>query len=216
MRPRAGPLSETTGSGCAADAASRTLNGAPDEALAQAAAGCAAAFDELFCRYAPRVRQFVAWQTGGGEDAVDELTQEVFFQLYRSLPRFAGRSSFRTWLYALAGNVCRHHRRRRQRRLRWLRPSAEDEPALDEVPDLAAGVVERLERSELRGEVRRQVARLPPHYRSVLLLRDWEDLSYAEIADVLAIPVGTVRSRLHQARVRLAAALQGETAGGTP
>ena len=190
--------------------------GDTDEALAQAAADGGAAFDELFRRYAPRVRKFVAWQTGGGEDAVEELTQEIFFQVYRSLPRFAGRSSFRTWLYALAGNVCRHYRRRRRRRLRWFRSAEEEGPALDELPDLAPTVVERLARRELQGEVRRQVARLPPPYRTVLVLRDWEDLSYAEIAEVLAIPVGTVRSRLHQARSRIAAALHEEVAGGTP
>lgn len=182
-----------------------------DEVLAMAAADSGDAFDELFRRYAPRVRQFVAWQSGAGDDAVDELTQEVFFQLYRSLPRFAGRSSFRTWLYGLAHNVCRHHRRRRQRRLRWLREPVDDGPGLDDLPDLAPDVVERLARRELRSEVRRQVARLPARYRSTLLLRDWEDLSYAEIAEVLEIPVGTVRSRLHQARARLATALEGRS-----
>jgi len=195
-------------------AAAETRAGETDEALAAAAASGGAAFDELFRRYAPRVRHFVAWQTGGGEDAVEELTQEVFFQVYRSLPRFAGRSTFRTWLYALAGNVCRHHVRRRKRRLHWFASPEEDGPAIDEMPDLAPTVVERLARRELHGEVRKQVARLPTPYRSVLLLRDWEDLSYAEIAEVLAIPVGTVRSRLHQARSRLAAALDGGGTGG--
>lgn len=178
-----------------------------DEVLAAAAAESDAAFDEIFRRYAPRVRRFVACQAGAGPDTVEELTQEVFLQVYRSLPGFAGRSSFRTWLYGLANNVCRHHRRRRTRRLRWFRAMGEDGPGLDQVPDLAPDAAERLARRELRSEVRRQVALLPAPYRSALLLRDWEELSYAEIAEVLAVPVGTVRSRLHQARARLAMAL---------
>jgi RNA polymerase sigma-70 factor (ECF subfamily) len=190
----------------------------PDEALAATAAGEAAAtrrgqaaFAELFRRYRERVHRFVRWRMGEAAlrpDEVEEITQEVFFQLYRSLAAYRGRSSFRTWLYGLAHNVCRHQRRRRGRRLRFERP--EDSVGSDswtEVPDLAPGALDRLESGELRRRVHRRVSELAPIYRDVLVLRDWEDLSYAEIAEALEIPVGTVRSRLFQARARLAVAL---------
>jgi RNA polymerase sigma-70 factor, ECF subfamily len=188
----------------------------PDEELAAAASQGAtrraeAAFGELFRRYRERVHRFVRWRMEAASlrpDDVEEITQEVFFQLYRSLAAYRGRSSFRTWLYGLAHNVCRHQRRRRSSRRRFERPQDALGPdAWTEVPDLAPGALDRMESGELRRRVHRRVSELAPIYREVLVLRDWEDLSYAEIAEVLAIPVGTVRSRLFQARARLAAAL---------
>lgn len=179
-----------------------------DEELAAAVLdGDGEAFAEIFRRYGPRIRRFVASRADGDAARREELLQEVFFQLYRSLPRFAGRSRFRTWLYGLAHNVCRHERRRRGRRPEPLGDGGED-ASLEAIPDLAPDVTERLAAGEERRRVRREVDRLPAIYREVLVLRDWEDLSYAEIAGVLEIPVGTVRSRLHQARARLAGALR--------
>jgi RNA polymerase sigma-70 factor (ECF subfamily) len=137
------------------------------------------------------------------------VTQEVFFQLYRSLPRYSGRARFRVWLWSLVRNVCRH-RLRKLRRARALRPvEREWEPSEPrEIADLAPGVVERLTRGELRERVRVEVARLPEVYRITLVLRDWDELSYVEIAEALSVPVGTVRSRLHKARALLADALR--------
>jgi len=187
-----------------------------DEHLAgAAAAGDHDAFARLYDRYRERLRCFVAWQVGGGGQRADELVQEVFFQTYRSLHRFGGRSRFRTWLYGVARNVCLHDRRRRRRRPTLLHggTGGEDgaggeEPALEEIPDLEPGIAERLATAERRRAVRRELDRLPAIYRTALLLRDWEELSYAEMAEILAVPVGTVRSRLHKARAKLARALR--------
>jgi RNA polymerase sigma-70 factor (ECF subfamily) len=178
--------------------------GAEDEALVQSVAeGSDAAFETLFERYRDRVFQFVLWQLGAGRDLAEELTQEVFFQLYLSASTFRHRSRFRTWLYSLARNVCRHHERKHRREsgaLRW----GED----NEAPVLSDGgrsdALERLTAAEDRARVRQAVAALPREQRAALLLRDWEELSYQEIAAVLDIPVGTVRSRLHNARCALA------------
>ena len=180
-----------------------------DEVLAATAGGGDdAAFVELFRRYRGRIEGFVRWQGAAEGDAAEELAQEVFVQLYRSLPAYAERSSFRTWLYALARNVCLYQRRR-SRRLRAVERAPEElgPQGWRRIPDLGPDAAERLAAGELRQRVRRQVAELPPIYRSVLVLRDWEDLSYAEIAELLEIPVGTVRSRLHEARTRLAGGL---------
>jgi RNA polymerase sigma-70 factor (ECF subfamily) len=179
-----------------------------DEELAAAAVdGDRGAFAELFRRYGPRLRRFVAWQAGGSAERTEDLVQEIFLQIYRSLHRFAGRSRFRTWLYGTARNVCLHDRRRRHRRPEPIGEGGDDRP-LDAIPDLSPGAAERLAAGELRRAVRREVARLPEIYRAVLVLRDWEELAYAEIAEVLEVPVGTVRSRLHQARASLATALR--------
>jgi len=183
---------------------------ADEDLAAAAAAGDHDAFAMLYRRYRLRLRQFVAWQVGRADHRADELVQEVFLQAFRSLDRFAGRSRFRTWLFGVARNVCLHDLRRRRRRPLRRRGSGdgEDELDLDEIPDLGPGAVERLTAAERRREVRRALDRLPPVYRTALLLRDWEDLSYAEMAEVLDVPVGTVRSRLHKGRSKLARALR--------
>lgn len=183
-----------------------------DEALVQQVAmGSAAAFEALFERYRDRVFQFVLWQLDSRRDLAEELTQEIFYQLYRSAATFRQRSRFRTWLYSLARNVCRHHERKHRRERRAL-----DWEAVEEAPQLAEGwsgngpdALERLAAAEVQARVRRAVASLPRLQRTVLVLRDWEDLSYQEIAVILEVPVGTVRSRLHNARGALARELGG-------
>lgn len=204
-------------------AAEVPLPSRPDEELAvlageQSAVGSQvreAAFDELYRRYRNRVRKLVGWRFAGDDEGSEEVTQEVFFQLYRSLPRYAGRARFRTWLWSLVRNVCRHQlrRRRRGRRLGFGRQRAVERwqgtrDPVAEIPAAGPDAVERMTLGELRERVRREVARLPEVYRTTLLLRDWEEMSYVEIAEALAVPVGTVRSRLHKARALLASALQ--------
>jgi RNA polymerase sigma-70 factor (ECF subfamily) len=177
--------------------------GISDEILVQrVAGGSAPAFEALLERYRNRVYQFVLWQLDGGRDLAEELTQEIFYQLYLSAPRFRNRSRFRTWLYSLARNVCRYHERKHRREsggLRWGEAEAAPEPA-GSPPD----ALERLTAAESQARVRRAVASLPRAQRAVLVLRDWEEMSYQEIARVLHVPVGTVRSRLHNARSALA------------
>jgi len=184
------------------------LSASSDEALAAAAVrGCELAFVELFRRYRGRIDLLVRWYCRADDGAAEELTQEVFVELFRSLPRFAARSRFYTWFYALARNVCRR-RRWRVRRLRAVEVATDDlDPAAwRRLPTLPPAAVERLAAGELRQEIRRKLAALPEIYRTVLVLRNWEEMSYAEIGALLEIPVGTVRSRLHEARARLAAA----------
>lgn len=179
---------------------------AKDEALIrQVARGSAQAFEILLDRYRDRIFQFVLWQLDGGRDLAEELTQEIFFQLYRSARTFRHRSRFRTWLYSLARNVCRQHQRRSRSESGWVSWGEEGEAAA--VADGRPGALERLAAAEAQARVRAAVASLPPLFRTVLILRDWEELSYKEIAQVLEVPVGTVRSRLYNARSALAAAL---------
>lgn len=187
------------------------MTGAPDEVLAEAAGnGSNEAFHALFARYRNRVAQFVRWQQPGGAQAWDDVTQEIFLQVLQSLPRFEGRSSFRTWLYSLARNVCRNAQRRRGRRRREF-PLEDPEARIERVADPRPDALADIETREQQERVGRAVSSLTPALKTVLLLRDWEELSYREIAEVLGIPVGTVRSRLFSARLGLAQALQAET-----
>jgi RNA polymerase sigma-70 factor, ECF subfamily len=179
---------------------------AGDEALAsEVARGSAAAFEVLFERYRDRVFQFVLWQLDADRDVAEELTQEIFYQLYRSVASFRRRSRFRTWLYSLARNVCRQYQRKHRSAGRGR--AAEGGEAGLLLPDGRPDPLERLTAAELQARVRRAVESLPPAQRAVLVLRDWDGLSYLEISRVLGIPLGTVRSRLHHARSALATAL---------
>ncbi len=177
-----------------------------DEALlSEYLAGDVESFTILVRRHRDRIHQFVGWFTGARGHTAEDLTQDVFLQVLRSAGSFGGRSSFRTWLFAVARHVCTRHIRRDVRRRNETAAVAAD--LLLQIPDIRPGPLERLERRNLTAAVRREVAALAPQHRVVLMLRDREELSYENIAEALGIPVGTVRSRLHNARASLAARL---------
>lgn len=126
----------------------------------------------------------------GLQDAAD-VTQQVFLQAFRSIGQFQGRSRFETWLYRLAANEALQHLRRNRRR---KNQSLDWEP-MDRTRDS-----EHVERKEM---LEQALARIDPELRSIFLLREVEGLSYRDIADTLAIPEGTVGSRLNRARREL-------------
>ena len=177
-----------------------------DEQLARAiAAQDERALAEVVARYEARLAEFIRWSLEDASDLTEDVLQEVFLQVHRSACRFAGQSSFKTWLYALARNVCRHELRKLKHQPAWSADTAE---TLLEVAATDPGPLDAMSRDETRRAVRAAVESLPPSHRVVMLLRDWEDLSYSEIAEVLDVPVGTVRSRLHNARTMLTLKLE--------
>jgi RNA polymerase sigma-70 factor (ECF subfamily) len=136
--------------------------------------------------------------TGNDADALD-ATQEALLALVRGLPRFDGRSSFATWSYRVATNTCLDELRRRRRRPVPLDELSVTAPGPE---DLAAGVADRLSIDEA-------LATLPAEFRAAVVLRDVCALDYAEIAEVLGVPPGTVRSRIARGRAAVAAHLAG-------
>jgi len=178
------------------------------ELIAQARAGGRAAFDELFHRYQDRVFNMAYRILGHREDALD-AAQEIFLIVYRSLPGFAEKARFSTWLYRVTVNRCRDLLRRRAT-VKHTRPlsldarravSADDRPA--DPPAPGASPLEEAVGRETRAVVEEAIAALPADLSEILVLRDVEQLSYEEVAEVLDIPVGTVRSRLNRARTTL-------------
>jgi RNA polymerase sigma-70 factor (ECF subfamily) len=156
--------------------------------------GDADAFDELVRRHAPRLHA-VARRLVGSADAPDAV-QECLMTAYQALPRFRGDARFATYLHAILVRQCRRTARRLARSQPW--PDVE-------IASGAPGPADHAERLEARRQVARAVAQLPPRFREALVLRESAGLEYADIARALGVPVGTVRSRIARARLRLRA-----------
>ena len=198
-------------------------DGQSDERLVMSArAGDREAFAQLVQRYEAQVYTMSMRMLSNREDARD-LAQEVFLTVYQSLDRFRGEAQFRTWLYRVTLNRCRDEIRRRGT-VKHTRPLSLDGIAGAADADEGASGIEPAARepspeAEARGRetqalVRKAIDRLPEELREALLLRDTQDLAYEQIASVLEVPVGTVRSRLNRARTRLAELLEPILEGG--
>ena len=144
------------------------------------------------------------------EDAAD-LTQDAFIRLVRALPQYTGESRFTTWLYRLVVNLGRDELRRRGRQVPIAPPSDEpdDQDPIASVADddRWADPEQALNSQELRSEVRRALAQLDEHHRLVLTLYYFDDMKYTDIAEVLDMPLNTVKSHIRRGKERLAALL---------
>ena len=180
--------------------------------IAAARAGQTEAFGELVRQHQDRLYPTVFRLTGSPEEAQDVL-QEAFLRAFTKLDRFQGESSFYTWVYRIAVNLALSQRRKR-------RPNTQlgDNPTRSATEIVDPGEndpslrLERLERDRL---IQQALDALAPDHRAVVVLKEYDGLRYEEIAEILSIPVGTVRSRLHRARselrVRLSSLVDAET-----
>ncbi len=173
--------------------------------IAAAVGGDHGAFRALVEGYAERLHRLIGRFTRDPGE-IEDLAQEVFVKVYRKLGTFQHESAFYTWLYRIAVNTATDFlSRSRRRRLRLVDTDAELEAA-------GAGTrgdvtVEPLLDDELRRVTREVLATLPEKYRNILILREYEDLSYTDMAAVLQCSMGTVESRLFRARQRFKEAL---------
>jgi RNA polymerase sigma-70 factor (ECF subfamily) len=173
---------------------------APDARLVEAALqGDRDAFGDLVVRYQDRLFNTLLRIAGSREDAADAV-QDAFVQAYLKLESFRGDAQFFTWLYRIAMNMALSRRRRRRPvgSLEAVKSSAGEEPM-----DAAAGPDGRLLATERAEQVQTALADLGEQHRKILVLRELEGCSYEVIADILELPVGTVRSRLFRARLQL-------------
>ena len=174
------------------------------------------AFGNLLERYRNRILHLVRCRVGAGSLWVEDVAQDVFVQVHRKAGTFQGRSSAKTWLYAVAINVCRDHQRQERRAPQAVPVALDAVEPLTEPPDLSLDPLEQLEQRERDRMVRDAFETLSAAHRTVLYLRDHEDMSYEQIADALAVPIGTIRSRLHNARAALTDALGQRVRGLRP
>jgi RNA polymerase sigma-70 factor, ECF subfamily len=165
----------------------------------EAICGNPSAFGTLVLRYQDRLFSSLVYLTGSEEDARD-VTQEAFVKAFVQLANFRRESAFYTWLYRIAFNTA-HDRFRRKRpdvSLDAIQEGQGCEP-LSDCPS-PSDEASRIEENRL---VRQAIDKLDEPFRSVLILRDLDGQSYDDIAEILDIPIGTLRSRLHRARARL-------------
>ncbi|RBW50597.1 RNA polymerase sigma factor RpoE [Marinobacter sp. F3R11] len=162
--------------------------------------GDRAAFDLLVVKYQSRVASIIGRYVYDSQEVMD-LTQETFIKAYRAIDRFRGDSAFYTWLYRIAVNTAKNHLESRNRRPQGSADSADAEnfDGGRRLRDIASP--ERLlQRDQLQAELSNAIASLPEELRSAFLLREYDGLSYEDIARILECPIGTVRSRIFRAR----------------
>jgi len=167
------------------------------------------AFAELVQKYQNRVLTLATRMLDSRSEAED-IAQDIFIKVFQSLQDFRGASRFSTWLYRITVNHCLNYIRRRTRQQQRL-VGAEPGEWMQEAP--ASNPHKRLEEKERWVLVQAKLQGLSPEHRTIILLRDFEGLSYEEIADVLQLETGTVKSRLHRARMELKALLEPYLAG---
>ncbi len=191
-----------------------------EQLLAEFIEGRNGSFELLVRRYTPELHQF-ALRITGRSAAAEDVVQETFLQVHRSARSFDPKRRFKPWLFTIAANKARDYLRRRVRRRelsfeerlrsdgegcqRFLDLLASDETASDEA----------LEREELTEDVASVVERMPERLREVLVLAYFHKLAYRDISEVLGIPLGTVKSRLHAGVAWFADAYQAASAAGT-
>jgi RNA polymerase sigma-70 factor (ECF subfamily) len=160
------------------------------------------AFEILIRRHQRTIFNLVYRMLGDYDEAA-EISQEVFLSAYRAIASFRGEANFSTWLYRIAINHATTRRKTMNLRQQHSVPIEHTEPVSDPHP----GPAEAAEKNELREHVQQALNSLDPDDATVILLRDLQDAPYDEVARVLEIPVGTVKSRLHRARQALKAEL---------
>jgi RNA polymerase sigma-70 factor (ECF subfamily) len=187
----------------------KNYSSSDDESLVKAARkGELAAFEELVFRHRDKIYARAFSMTRHEEDAVD-LSQEAWIKGWQRLGQFQGDSSFTTWMTRICINLCLDHLRRQKKHRADSIEEMDDESGGVErqIPVVAVNPTAGLERAELRQKIDAALGQLSAEHRTVLVLHEFEDLEYKEIAKTVGCSMGTVMSRLFYARRKMAALL---------
>jgi RNA polymerase sigma-70 factor (ECF subfamily) len=159
------------------------------------------AFGELVSRYESKVYSLALKMLRNPEDAEDVL-QDTFLRAYRGIKSFKGNSTFSTWIYRITANSALMRLRKRQLPTVSIDDADEREAPIN-IADWAPGPVEQMLNQETQAAMTEAIDALPPEFRQVFVLRDIEELSNAEVAEILDLSVAAVKSRLHRARLKV-------------
>ena len=170
------------------------------ELIARLQARDEAAFEELIHLYEKKVYALCVRMCGSAEDA-EEAAQDTFLSLWRGIDRFRQEAALSTWIYRLASNACIDLMRRRRKSAGSV--SLDDEALFLDAADPAPQPQQALEQREAQRLLQEGLMSLPAEYRSILLLREVEGLSYSEISEALELELGTVKSRISRGRTLL-------------
>lgn len=176
--------------------------------------GDAAAWEEIVQKYHRRIYNICYRFAGSGDDAED-LTQEVFIKMYRTLNSYdVERGAFMTWVTTITRNLLvDHFRKTKQDRMTDSLDTVSSEhedamPLSEQIPDLGPSQDSRVQSRETGDAVHQALQKLSPELRETVILRDLQDMDYRDIATVLKVPEGTVKSRINRGRAELARLLQ--------
>ena len=169
------------------------------ELIVSAMTGRSESFEELVHRYQKPITGYVFRMLGDYEASLD-VTQEVFIKVYNSLSKYSDEYKFSTWLYRIAHNAAIDHMRRNSITPQSIEVENPDGTYQLQIESRNPSPEQDHERSEWRNEIDAVVRCLPAAYRDLIILRHSRDLSYDEIAEVTALPLGTVKNRLFRAR----------------
>jgi RNA polymerase sigma-70 factor (ECF subfamily) len=179
-----------------------------EELVASSLAGDPSAFDLLVLRWDRKI-QGAIYRLMGSEEEARDLCQEAFLKAYRGLGGFKGEARFSSWLYQIALNLCRDRMRRRRGRV-MVSLDALDAEAQGAVLRDEASTHDLVEARDLQHRVRAAVMALPDDQREVIVLKEYEGLTFQEIAEVLDLPVSTVKTRLYRGLERMRERLVGQ------
>ena len=178
---------------------------ATDEIIERCLSGDQAAWESIVRLYRRKVFN-VAYKFVGRHDQAEDLTQDVFLKLYKSLDTFDRRANFQTWLISVSRNLCIDHYRAVRKERETINRDVDPTDFAPASPDARADApLEQRDRVQL---LRRALDKLAPTLRTAVMLRDIQELTYQEIADRLHLPEGTVKSRINRGRTELARQIQ--------
>lgn len=173
-----------------------------EELMAQFQAGNEYAYLDLVGRFKERLFTFI-YRFVNDSDLAEDLVQDTLVKVYTHRHSYREIARFSTWIYTIAGNLARTELRKRKRRATYSISSLGSENREFELPSTDYTLSQTLEGQQTEQNIRKALAKLPLHFRTVIILRDVQELSYDEISKIMKIPLGTVKSRVNRARLRL-------------
>lgn len=173
-----------------------------EELIAQFQAGNEDAYLEIVERFKDRLFAFI-YRFVGDEDLAEDLVQDTLIKVYTHRHAYREIARFSTWIYTIAGNLARTELRKRKRRATFSMSALGLGEREYELPSEDFTPSKTLEGKQTEKHIRIALAKLPLHFRTVIILRDVQELSYEEISKIMKIPLGTVKSRVNRARLRL-------------